>query len=79
MWHDIHSKFRDDWFMHSEVVRGIHLETHRQQGDLISLYLILQNKESRLRIAKTILKNIKVHFNINILLLNFSHLITIMI
>jgi hypothetical protein len=38
---DIHTKFHKDLFSHSEVKRGIHLQTHRQQGD---------NMESRLKI-----------------------------
>jgi hypothetical protein len=33
-----------------ELIRGIHRHTHGQQGDLISLLLFFQNKESRLKI-----------------------------
>jgi hypothetical protein len=33
-----------------KLIRGIRIQTHRQQGDLISLLLFLQNKESRLKI-----------------------------
>jgi hypothetical protein len=30
------------------LIGEIHIQTHRQQGDLISLFLFFQNKESRL-------------------------------
>jgi hypothetical protein len=32
-----------------KLIGGIHRHTHRQQGDLISLLLFFQNKESRLK------------------------------
>jgi hypothetical protein len=34
------------------LLRGIHIQTHRQQGDLKSLSLFFQNKESRLKTVK---------------------------
>jgi hypothetical protein len=34
--HDIHTKFHKDWFRHLKLTGG-DTETHRQQGDLISL------------------------------------------
>jgi hypothetical protein len=38
------------WVKHSKVVRReIHIQTRRQQGDVISLLLFFQNKESRLK------------------------------
>jgi hypothetical protein len=33
-----------------KLLGGIHIQTYRQQGDLISLHLFYQNKESRLMI-----------------------------
>jgi hypothetical protein len=45
--HDIHTKFHEDWFSHSKVDEG-DTQTHRQHGDLISLLLFFQKKESRL-------------------------------
>jgi hypothetical protein len=32
---------------------GVHIQTHRQQSDIISLLSVLQNKESRLRMNDT--------------------------
>jgi hypothetical protein len=52
----IHIKFHKDWFSHSKDNKGgypyRHTETHicRQKGDFISLLLLFQNKESRLKI-----------------------------
>jgi hypothetical protein len=40
----IHSMLQKDCFRRLKVDKGI----HRQQGDLISLLLFFQNKESRL-------------------------------
>jgi hypothetical protein len=37
-----------------KLVRGIHIEIRRQQGDLISLLLFVQNKESRRRKITTL-------------------------
>jgi hypothetical protein len=34
------------------IGRDTHTDTHRQQGELISLLLFFQNKESRLKIDK---------------------------
>jgi hypothetical protein len=48
--HDIRTKFNKDYFRYLEVERGI--QTHREHGDLISLFLFFQNKESRLKIMK---------------------------
>jgi hypothetical protein len=45
-WHDIHTKFHNDWFSHSEVDRGIHRYT---AGGLTSL-LFFQNEDRRLKI-----------------------------
>jgi hypothetical protein len=33
------------------LIVGTHIQTHRQQGDLISLLLFYQSKESRLKFA----------------------------
>jgi hypothetical protein len=41
-------KFHKDCFRHSKVYRG-DSQTHRQHGDLISLLLFFQNKESMLK------------------------------
>jgi hypothetical protein len=54
MWHDIHTKFHKNSFRHSKFNRGDtqvdrHAETGKEEGDLISLLLCLQNEESRLR------------------------------
>jgi hypothetical protein len=46
--HDIYTKFHNDWFRHSNVDRG-ESRTHRQHGDLISILLFSQNKESGLK------------------------------
>jgi hypothetical protein len=55
MCHDIHTKFHKDWFRGSKVVKGrIHIQTHRQLGDLISLLLFFKNKETRLIKMKAI-------------------------
>jgi hypothetical protein len=35
-----------------KLLGGIHIQTHRQQDDFISLLLFLQNKESRLKMNK---------------------------
>jgi hypothetical protein len=40
--HNIHNTFHEDWFRHSEVVRG---DRHRQLGDLISIVLYFRNKK----------------------------------
>jgi hypothetical protein len=32
--------------------QGINIQTHRHQGDFISLLLVLENKESRLKITR---------------------------
>jgi hypothetical protein len=45
----IHTKFLKDWFSHLKVDRGILIQTHRQQGDLISLLLFFQNNEGKLK------------------------------
>jgi hypothetical protein len=34
------------------VLRRIHIQTHRQQGDLKSVLLFFRNKESRLKTVK---------------------------
>jgi hypothetical protein len=47
--HDIHIKFHRELFSHSKVDSGGDTRAHRQQGDLISLLLFFQNKESRLK------------------------------
>jgi hypothetical protein len=49
MCNDIHTKFHKDWSRHLKVYWG-DTQTHRQQGDLISLLSCFQNKESRLKI-----------------------------
>jgi hypothetical protein len=33
-----------------KIIRGIHIQTHKEQGDLISLLLFFKNKESRLKV-----------------------------
>jgi hypothetical protein len=53
--HDIHTKFRNDWFRHSKVNGGgwgWDSQTQRQHADRISLHLFFQNKESRLKQEK---------------------------
>jgi hypothetical protein len=45
---DIRTKFHKDCFRHSQVNKG-DTQTHRQQGDLISLLLFFENKEIRLK------------------------------
>jgi hypothetical protein len=50
--HGTHTKFHIDWFRHSKVNRGTYMQTHRQQGDIISLLLFYQNKERRLKICE---------------------------
>jgi hypothetical protein len=35
--HDIHTKFRKDWFRHPKLKSGRDSQTHRQHGDCISL------------------------------------------
>jgi hypothetical protein len=45
--HDIRTKFHKDWFSHSKVDRVWDTKAHRQRGDLVSLFLFFQNKESR--------------------------------
>jgi hypothetical protein len=66
-YHDTHTKFHNDWFRHSEIYRGIYIQTQTQtqshEGDLISLF---QNKESRLKI--TYVEHL-------LLILNFSQII----
>jgi hypothetical protein len=42
-----------------KLIRGIHKQTHRQQGDLIRVLSFFQNKESKLKIIRGYLfKNI---------------------
>jgi hypothetical protein len=48
--HDIHTEFHTDWFSHSKVDMGGGY-TDTQHGDRISLFLLFQNKESRLKIT----------------------------
>jgi hypothetical protein len=79
--HDIHTKFHKDWFSHSEVNRRDSY-AHRQQGNLISLLLVFQNKESRLKIeckpldtlkeSRTVRKGPKDKFKIDIRKHNFN-------
>jgi hypothetical protein len=38
-----------------KLLRGINIQTHRQQCDFISLLLLLKNKESRLKMVKDVL------------------------
>jgi hypothetical protein len=47
--HDIRTKCQKDWFRHSNADGGGDTQTHRLQGDLISLLLILskQGKEAK--------------------------------
>jgi hypothetical protein len=48
--HDIHNKFHKDWFTHTHVDGGgADLQINRQHGNLISLLLLFQNKENRLK------------------------------
>jgi hypothetical protein len=51
--HDTHTKFYEDRYRYSEVTkRGIYIQIHRQQGDLISLlYFLLQNEENMLQMG----------------------------
>jgi hypothetical protein len=44
----IHSQFHKQWFRHWKV-KGLYIQTHRQQDILICLRSFLQNKESKLR------------------------------
>jgi hypothetical protein len=32
----------------TKLLRGIHIQTHKEKGGLLSLFLLFQNKESRL-------------------------------
>jgi hypothetical protein len=50
--HDINTEFHKDWLRHSKSDKG-ETQTHRQQGDLISLLQIFRN-ESRLNNAPVI-------------------------
>jgi hypothetical protein len=46
------AKFHKDWLRHSKFSGEAHvkIETHRQQGDLISLLLFFKNKKNGLNI-----------------------------
>jgi hypothetical protein len=60
--HDIDTEYHEDWFSHSNVNKGdthTDTQTHRQQGDLISLFLFLQNKESMIKTEPTLGKTSK--------------------
>jgi hypothetical protein len=46
----VENKLHKDWFRHSQVNR-VGYTDNRQHGDLKSLCLFFQNKESRLNIA----------------------------
>jgi hypothetical protein len=51
--HDIHTKCHKNWFRHSKVDGGgKHVQTHTQKGDIISLLIFCQNKESRSKMVK---------------------------
>jgi hypothetical protein len=50
----MNNKFHKDWFRHSEVEKG-NLQIHRQHGDLISLVLSFQKKESMLKMSNEML------------------------
>jgi hypothetical protein len=54
---ETYMKFDKDWFKHSKVLRGAHIQIHRQEDDLISLLLLFQNKESRLKTGIYFLKD----------------------
>jgi hypothetical protein len=43
--------FHKDWFSYSKVNMG-DTQTHRQHGDRISLLLLIQSKESSLKVAE---------------------------
>jgi hypothetical protein len=50
----MYTKFHKDSFRHSKLKKGDthvdrHAETGKEEGDLISLLLCFQNKESRLK------------------------------
>jgi hypothetical protein len=45
--HNTHTKFYKGGFKYSNIVRG-DTQTHREQGDFISLILFFLNKENRL-------------------------------
>jgi hypothetical protein len=47
--HDMLIKFHKYCFRQSQI----HIQTHKEEGDLTSLFLFFQNKESRLRNANT--------------------------
>jgi hypothetical protein len=51
-WHGTHARFHDDRSRRWNVARAwvIHLQTHRQLDDLITVFLFYYNKESRLKI-----------------------------
>jgi hypothetical protein len=34
----VHTKFHKDWFRHSEVDGGTHIQARTQQGDVVSLF-----------------------------------------
>jgi hypothetical protein len=55
--HDTHTRFNKDWFRHSKVDgEGGFIDTHRQHDNLISILQFFQNKESRLKMATTQMK-----------------------
>jgi hypothetical protein len=41
----IYSNFNKCWFSYSEVIKG---RSHRLKGNIVSLLIVLQNKESKL-------------------------------
>jgi hypothetical protein len=46
----IHTTFHKIWFRHSKVLRGaLHIQTHRQKGDLMNLLSFFKYKESRIK------------------------------
>jgi hypothetical protein len=53
MWHNVHIKFHEDGFSYSKFNRegdtNADTHTHRQESELINLFLYFQNKESRLK------------------------------
>jgi hypothetical protein len=50
----VHIKFHKYWFRHSDVYGGGggNIQTHRQDGDRISLILVFHNKKSGLKIGQ---------------------------
>jgi hypothetical protein len=53
--HDIHAKFRKDWFTHSKVHTGGYIGTPHVDLTSLLLFIFFQNKESKLKISKKLI------------------------